>query len=633
MKTMAMTIWWMGAMGSLAGVGDPQLMTQHPWYPGELALSSFERLAKTQARVYRRVTGKGVESDQDKVLAAWLWRNTHFAHGEEGKGDYFDQGFGKSDWNREYWHGLFAHGFGLCGTSHAQWTAEMEYLLGPCRGRAVGVTGHNSFEVWLTGGAYGTGRWALLDHDVSTVIFDEGGTRLLGIREVKERLKTLKDPTYKPERQQGWRVAGLHDSDAGAFSSYRVAEYRAGYAGPRPIVHLRRGESLTRYHRPGLADGKTFVFWGRNYQADGIPGPSRDRSWVNQPEKMYRSKKGTGWVPSRVRYANAVYHYQPDFRSEAWREGVIDADTRQVTFEFYTPYIIAASPPDDSPWGIYADGGKNGLVVEGAAGCTVSVSTDCGQSWQDGGTLAGRTDLTDPVKGHQQYWIRFHRAAADLRDAKLRWTTVCQANVAILPRLVDGMNRVAYRASGTGMVSAGPNRDQAQAHLVDGTLDQSGATLQLRAPRGEAITGVSAASWNRSGAPPQAVKWHIETSTNGGTSWEALLKDDRIIRRGDEPADFWSQSFSYGEQVLEAVKGPVQVRFSNDSRKGYRKVEAHAYYRAGTDPLELRFAWRNGPGGKLRMAQHRYAGGAQDTSWTFDAGKDVETVSVSYRCR
>ena len=33
------------------------------------------------------------------------------------------------------------------------------------------------------------------------------------------------------------------------------------------------------------------------------------------------------------------------------------------------------------------------------------------------------------------------------------------------------------------MVSAGPNRDQAQAHLVDGTLDQSGATLQLRAPR------------------------------------------------------------------------------------------------------------------------------------------------------
>ena len=40
-----------------ADVGDPQVRTDHPWYPGELACSTFERLFATQAEGYRRVTG------------------------------------------------------------------------------------------------------------------------------------------------------------------------------------------------------------------------------------------------------------------------------------------------------------------------------------------------------------------------------------------------------------------------------------------------------------------------------------------------------------------------------------------------------------------------------------------------
>src|SRR5678815_5433767 len=153
------------ASATFAAVGDPQLRTDHPWYPGELSCSTFERLFQTQAEVYRRVTGRDVNTDEDKALASWYWRNLHFAHGEEGSNDCFERGFDKAEWNREYWTGLFAHGFGLCGTTHAQWTAEMEHLLGHGRARGVGVEGHNSFEVFLTGGPYGNGQWALLDHD------------------------------------------------------------------------------------------------------------------------------------------------------------------------------------------------------------------------------------------------------------------------------------------------------------------------------------------------------------------------------------------------------------------------------------------------------------------------------------
>src|SRR5687768_2787298 len=126
-----------------AGVGDPQIRTDHPWYPGELACSTFERLQTTQASVYQRVTGRAVQTDEDKALASWLWRNTHYAHGEEGAENLWGKGFtGGGDLRaREYWTGLVAHGFGLCGTTHSQWIAEMDALFGHNRGRGVGVAG------------------------------------------------------------------------------------------------------------------------------------------------------------------------------------------------------------------------------------------------------------------------------------------------------------------------------------------------------------------------------------------------------------------------------------------------------------------------------------------------------------
>jgi len=137
----------------LADVGDPQIRTDHPWYPGELAISTFERLFATQAAVYERVTGQRVDSDESKALASWFWRNTHYWHGETGRRDLWGEGLGKGKDQRlrEYWNGLFGYGFGLCGTTHSQWTAELDHLLGHARGRGVGVAGHNSFEVFLKG--------------------------------------------------------------------------------------------------------------------------------------------------------------------------------------------------------------------------------------------------------------------------------------------------------------------------------------------------------------------------------------------------------------------------------------------------------------------------------------------------
>ena len=60
----------LAAAPARADVGDPQVRTDHPWYPGELACSTFPRLFATQAEVYRRVAGVTPATDEQKALAS-----------------------------------------------------------------------------------------------------------------------------------------------------------------------------------------------------------------------------------------------------------------------------------------------------------------------------------------------------------------------------------------------------------------------------------------------------------------------------------------------------------------------------------------------------------------------------------
>ncbi|HTU88635.1 MAG TPA: hypothetical protein VMF69_00925 [Gemmataceae bacterium] len=619
-----------------ADVGDPQIRTDHPWYPGELACSTFERLFATQAELYERVAGVKPVTDEQKALASWLWRNTHYCHGEEGVLDLWGEGFtrGFNLWTRDYWTGLFAHGFGLCGTTHAQWAAEMEALLGHNRGRNVGVDGHNSFEVFLTGGPYGAGKWVLLDHDISTVIFDREGKALLSIAEIKDDWKRWTDRGFAPERQHGWLVCGLHPGDGSAYKRYEVAEYLAGYSGVPPLVHLRRGEKLRRYLEPGLDDGKTFVFWGRNYNTGGIPGPERSHTWVNQPDKMHGSRSGAGYRPGQARFGNAVYTYQPDFAGTGYREGVIAEDDHQVTFAFYTPYVIAATPANAEPWGIYESGGRNGLVLRGRARCSVSLSTDQGRSWQDCGSFADGMDLTDRVKGRRQYWIRFHAGAKELAKTGLTMTTVCQANPCTMPRLKDNGSRVQFLDSGRAVASAGPNIRQAEAHLIAGKFGKPNVTLEVAAPRQETALAVHAAAHVLSGNPPQAdVKYQIDFSTDAGKTWQAMVKDWTVSRRGQEPRDFFSQSFCWGKAEWgNSSASAVRVRFRNNGGKSYARAEVHLLYRTrGSDATKATFDWTDAEG--PHRAAHRFEscrGRAQPLAWDVPTGRKVQTRWVEF---
>ena len=609
-------------------VGDPQIRTDHPWYPGELAMSTFDRLFATQAEAYERVTGQRVDSDESKALASWFWRNTHYWHAEGGRRDLWGEGFnlGRDKRLREYWNGLFGYGFGLCGTTHSQWTAEFNHLLGHARGRGVGVAGHNSFEVFLKGKSYGAGRWALLDHDLSTVIFDESGKRLLGIAEVHKNVDRWINRAYKPEKQRGWLVCGLHPSDGNSYRKYAAAEYLAGYAGPAPMVCLRRGERMRRYFQPGVDDGKTFVFWGRNYNTAGIPGPERSRTWVNQPEKMYGSRDGTPHRNGQARFANVEYVYQPDFTGGDYREGIVTEDDDQVVFSFQTPYVIGATPPNDKAWGIYDDGCRNGLVLHGKTDCPVSVSVDAGRTWLPPRPFRNGLDLTDWVKGRSGYWLRLGAGARQLRKSGLKIRTVCQANVAVLPRLKDNGTTITYEASGKEVFSIGPELNLAKTFVSAGGFGEKEVILSVKPTK--PVIRLHAAGHVASGNPPNPkVLYQIECSLDSGKSWLPIVMGRAIPRRGDEPGDFWSQSFSYGSSDIRTKAGkPILIRFRNNGGKRYLRAEVHLVQTTGqSDPVRVTYAWSDSTGPHQGSHVFRVKG-----DWQLATAQQVQTRWVEF---
>ncbi len=202
-----------------------------------------------------------------------------------------------------------------------------------------------------------------------------------------------------------------------------------------------------------------------------------------------------------------------------------------------------------------------------------------------------------------------------------------------MPRLKDGGSLVSFEATNRALVSAGPNRDQAQAHLVAGGFETPSATLKLASPRGEPAVAIVAAEHVRSGNPPRPeIKYQIEYSTDDGASWRPIVADWSVARRGREPSDFWSQGLCWGAaEVAAAGVTSILVRFRNDGGRPIARCEAHLVYRTtGTDATEVTFAWDDDSG--PHRASHPFSGAAPPP-WEVATGRDVRTRWVEMRPR
>jgi hypothetical protein len=199
-----------------------------------------------------------------------------------------------------------------------------------------------------------------------------------------------------------------------------------------------------------------------------------------------------------------------------------------------------------------------------------------------------------------------------------------------MPRLKDNGTEVLFEASGRAVTSAGPNLPQARTHVVEGGMGSPRVTLELAAPRGEPILAVYAAAHVQSSNPPSpTVKYQIEYSTDGGKTWEPVVRDWTVVRQGEEPKDFWSQSFCWGtREFAKPVSGPVRVRFRNDAGKNYARCEAHLVYQTkGKDGTKVTFAWSDDKGD--HRSDHTFPA-AEATPWKLATGKDVRTHWVEF---
>jgi hypothetical protein len=207
--------------------------------------------------------------------------------------------------------------------------------------------------------------------------------------------------------------------------------------------------------------------------------------------------------------------------------------------------------------------------------------------------------------------------------------TACQANTAVVPHLKDGGSTVQFAASGQAVTSTGPAVSQAKPHVVEGALDTPQVTLEWATPRHEPVTGIHAAAYVLSGSPPQPeIRYQIDYSTDAGRTWQPMVKDWTIPRRGQEPGDFGSQSFCYGSATVAPKDvSTVRVRFQNNGSKRYMRAELSLVYRTpGKDATKVTFDWTDDAG------SHREAHvfDSKDGSWSIPTGKNVRTRWVEY---
>src|SRR5262249_13904324 len=118
-------------------------------------------------------------------------------------------------------------------------------------------------------------------------------------------------------------------------------------------------------------------------------------------------------------------------------------------------------------------------------------------------------------------------------------------------------------------------------------------------------------------------------STDGGKTWQPLVKDWTIPRRGEEPTDFWSQSFCYGSAELTGKDvASVRARFRNSGGQPCLRAEAHLVYQTkGKDLTKVTFDWSEDAG--QRRESHVFDAG-KPGEWDLKTGRNVRTRWVEF---
>jgi hypothetical protein len=634
-----------------AGVGDPTIQTSHPHYPGEGAFQSIEQCVAFATA--------GRSTDQDKAIALYLWMLTHQFHlmspqewnvpGKLPNTAKDDQEMIVYDANKA----RFSYAYGLCGTVHA-WNEPYWKALG-MNARRRSFPGHTNSEI-----EYG-GSWHAFDTYMAGLVFRKDGI-VAGYEDIIKDPKCIENdrgpiPRYPfawpgdfQAMKDGWNQV------AKGGNWYKM--YNAGYAALPGIVHLRAGETFTRYfdrdHFGGPAQRR---FW---HNMKG--GPFRDWTFVNMGEPQHFGPKSN--CRGNASYCNGEFVYKPNLTASSYQEGVVeqspnvvsapaspklrskDSAEASVTFGHFSPYVIAGAPADGA--NPMSGPAKGGLIVSGQAVGAVhmEVSPDQGQTWRDAGDLRGKfeKDLTDEVKGRYGWHVRFRWKGTDGLDL-LQFTTVTQVAQPIYPRLTPGGCAVTYRAASRAVVPVLPNYgtpETVAGRYEDKTLrspnvvyvgrgEKQRFAYQVQGPKpgwvvfrvaapANLLQIAAAARFNIRVPPPDGTDFRIEVSTDNGKSWKPLARAD--IPKDNE----YSSGWMYGRADVAAAKPQaalVRVHlFAGGSQVGLMAAELYAIHATPPPgPVKLTYAWKEG--GELRTHTETIPAGAAERKFTVPTGKQI----------
>jgi hypothetical protein len=631
-----------------AGVGDPTLRTDHPHYAGEGAFQTAEDCVHFATR--------GVTGEQDRALAVYQWLLAHQFHLHSPQECFVPgalPGKKQDDYEMVVYdaaRGRFSYGYGLCGTVHA-WNEVYWRALG-MNARRRAFPGHTNSEI-----EYG-GAWHAFDTDMAGLVFRKDGV-VAGYEDI------IKDPSivgpnklgipYYPfawpsdfnGMKQGWsEIARKPD---GWFKMYN-----SGYEALPGIVNLRRGETFTRYFDRDHFGGPT----KRRFWHVQKGGPFRDWTFVNNGTPKHEGEASNS--RGNASYCNAEFVYEPDFKSDAWREGVHerspnlnnaavspllrgDGKPAMVAFSHFSPYVICGDPADDE--NPMTGGATGGLVVSGKAvgAVALEISTNRGQSWQSLGDLDGpfERDLTEQVKGRYGWWLRFQFAAGAGLDA-LKFTTVCQMNQAIYPRLKPGGASVSYRAASRVVAPVVPDfglsekelerievkslrsanmkyapRSATQRLAYTTTNNKAGqvvfridAPLAEKAAEGGLVEVAAAARFQLRVPPPAGCDFKMELSLDEGKTWRPFAK-------AAMPADNeYSSGWMYGNAKVTGMRMSALVRvnlYAGGYTTGLIAAELYGIHR--TPPptaCDIAYGWKENSAAKQHIESIK-AGEAERT--------------------
>jgi len=635
--------------GAWAGVPDPQIMTSHPVYRGELSCSTLARNVAEAYRVFEHRYGHAPRTDTEKLVALFAWKSEHSMHASDNK-VYVGEAnpdaragkdppwLGADGWmdNKDCQMNQFSFSFALCYSIHAHMAALVAEALGDMRRvRCPEIHGHTPFEAFVDG------RWVLADITMGLMVFDDDG-KPVGLDEIYAR-KAAADKAWftSPTRGGPYR---FHMSPFGDklewYTPVRWEQPLFGY-NAMPIVYtLRAGETFTRYLDPGLADGKTWVFWGRDYyNIMGKPkhGPYRNVTFLDDPP-IGANRRGRG----KAYYGNGVFEYTPPLAGAKWAEGVRDRCNveckdgalratgagAQVVFEHVSPYVIAARSVagGDREWKLMTEKCRDGAIVSGIAGgeTAVKVSVDGGGTWQAAGVARGdfAIDFTDIVKGRHAYLLRFDLPAGGSLKA-LNMRTVTQVGRGVFPRLTDGGTTITYHASGQSVIHGGPSRDLAEGLRRKDLESEGRRVYEVRAP-GPIRHASGAARVNG----PKGTVWSVDFSLDGGATWRSGTKDRHMQTTGD--AKLWEEGrAAYAWAGMDFPRGDSKTVLIRFGPATILHAQVFATYAAKNDsPLTVTYAWTES--GQPRQSAHTIPAGRQDARWTVPTGRDVKTRWVRF---